>query len=634
MAGWLCLAYAILRHGLPSGGVALEAFASGKCLYRRMEFVSTRKRLPGISGGMSSRRPFRFRRYWPAGVVLATGLAISAGLGWRLDRQAVELDRLRLQRIAEQVRDRLHSKLQTTDLIMRHAQDYFGSQESFSHGMFREWCRKYGWSITAPWMHGLAFYTNLNTGRWRATVPPDPNQWKAADFKAFRQSADTATVNLGFAYGYSHAADKRWPADYASALAFADGNSSFAVALLDNTPSTTDRRIAVERAGGAAEFGATVIVPVYEMERDQWRDQLVRSRFSSEVRRYNWNLSRGVLLAPVDYGKVESLIWGEGPREVAVEIFAAGQPTFDAWLNPTGQSARALDHGSQSYLTVSLPWKLYNAKWTLFVYTLPAFAEGSPRYMARLTFAAGAVMTLLAAALVGVALQARGRQELLTEQIREARDALASAQKERERLNHDLHDHAIQALYAIQLGLGDTAQKLAGESDRVRGQFTAVRQELDGVIAEIRRFIATEERREQPADLSRVLQAIVERARAGTQAQLELHCEAGAVAQLTDDQAVQLANIAREALSNSLRHGQPKRVRVAVHSDAETLRLEVSDDGCGFDPKKQKRGVGLSSMAKRTEDLRGTMELESAPGKGTRAVIRVPASKATPTAAG
>ena len=99
-------------------------------------------------------RSYSLLRDWPAWLTLVVGLAASGGLGLRLHRQAVELDRLRLQRIAEVVLDRLRTKVQTTDLILRQAQDYFGSQENITENMFREWCRKYGWSATAPWMHG------------------------------------------------------------------------------------------------------------------------------------------------------------------------------------------------------------------------------------------------------------------------------------------------------------------------------------------------------------------------------------------------------------------------------------------------------------------------------------------------
>jgi signal transduction histidine kinase len=244
-----------------------------------------------------------------------------------------------------------------------------------------------------------------------------------------------------------------------------------------------------------------------------------------------------------------------------------------------------------------------------------------------MTIAAGAVFSLLATALVGVALRARNRQELMTEQIREARDALAAAQREREKFSRDLHDGTIQSLYAIQLGLGHTVEKLEAEPAKARREFSAVRRELDAVIAEIRQFITTEAEVEKPVDFSAVLQSLVQRARNGTKAQIALHCDPKASERLTGDRAVQLANIAREALSNSLRHANPQRVEVALRSDGETVVLEVSDDGTAFDTNRSARkGIGLSNMAARAREMGGPSEVRSAPGEGTRVVVRVPAS--------
>ena len=95
---------------------------------------------------------------------------------------------------------------------------------------------------------------------------------------------------------------------------------------------------------------------------------------------------------------------------------------------------------------------------------------------------------------------------------------------------------------------------------------------------------------------------------------------------LSGDQSVQLANITREALSNSLRHAKPRHLTVTLRSDRETVTLEVSDDGMGFDPAAPRRsGVGLSSITARTQEMRGTLDIQSAPGKGTRIIVHVPA---------
>src|SRR5689334_13972788 len=111
---------------------------------------------------MLARSSYRLRRYWPVALILLAGLAVSAGLGWRLYRQAVEVDRARLGRIGKTVREALLLRMQTTDLYLRDGEDYFGSQERITWPMFREWCMKYGWSINTPWLHGVAFYTNSN----------------------------------------------------------------------------------------------------------------------------------------------------------------------------------------------------------------------------------------------------------------------------------------------------------------------------------------------------------------------------------------------------------------------------------------------------------------------------------------
>ena len=243
-------------------------------------------------------------------------------------------------------------------------------------------------------------------------------------------------------------------------------------------------------------------------------------------------------------------------------------------------------------------------------------------------------MTLLATALVIVALRARNQQELLTDQIREARDALAAAQREREKFSRDLHDGTIQSLYAIQLGLGHTVEKLEAEPARARREFSAVRRELDAVIAEIRQFITVEAGPEKSVDFNAVLHALVQRVCNGTTAQIALHCDPGASERLTGDRAVQLANVAREALSNSLRHAKPHRVEIVLRSDRETVVLEIFDDGSGFDPKAPRRsGVGLASIAARTQHMKGTLDIQSASGKGTRIVVQVPAAPPEPKAA-
>ena len=90
--------------------------------------------------------------------------------------------------------------------------------------------------------------------------------------------------------------------------------------------------------------------------------------------------------------------------------------------------------------------------------------------------------------------------------------------------------------------------------------------------------------------------------------------------------ALCLYRVAQETLHNAATHAGAGHVMVSlVHRDRE-LELSVRDDGCGFDPVVARRrgGLGLLSIDERVRLVGGVVELESAPGRGTTVVVRVP----------
>jgi signal transduction histidine kinase len=95
----------------------------------------------------------------------------------------------------------------------------------------------------------------------------------------------------------------------------------------------------------------------------------------------------------------------------------------------------------------------------------------------------------------------------------------------------------------------------------------------------------------------------------------------------------ELYRIAEEALNNALKHAEPTSIVVTIRAEGEPpdqqVELEVVDDGRGFDPDaaSEAGGLGLVSMAQRAEKLRGTLELTSAPGQGTRVSVSVGAQE-------
>jgi len=86
-----------------------------------------------------------------------------------------------------------------------------------------------------------------------------------------------------------------------------------------------------------------------------------------------------------------------------------------------------------------------------------------------------------------------------------------------------------------------------------------------------------------------------------------------------------LFRVAQEALANVARHSGASRAEIDLIYDADRLTLRVADDGRGFDStKRSQEGFGLQSMSERLEKLGGRVDVESAPGEGTRVICVCP----------
>jgi signal transduction histidine kinase len=593
-----------------------------------------------------------FRRFWPVAAVLLAGLTASCGLGWRFHERSVEVDRARFRSLTNAVMEALDTRVEKVETILRQFQDYLSPQPALTAPVFGAWVWKRDIHDSVPWCCGLGFYTNENAGQWRKSLPSNTAAWGAQDLALFRNLAYKTPIILSKSFSVPnspyvwpkitfqtwqgcpartsdiHASDVRW-----SAAA--------------NRVLTTSWQ-SFRPQGSNPPCGASLVVSVLEADNEALENsQPLRSRdFKDE---FFWNLCRGVIIAPIDYVKLEADIWSDIPKEVGVEIYASFVPRREKWLNPKAEGSHALDLRFDPYFCDTVLWKMYGSRWAVFIYTTPLFEEASPQRMVVLTMAEGMGMTLLASALVGVALRARSRQVAMTAEITEARDALTAAEKEREKLGHDLHDGAIQSLYAIQLKLGRAAERLkpgsagvpagaclsdnlpvpsmSGALPGVAGELSTARDELDSVIAEIRRFIHTQEAAEEPIELAAVLKVIARQTSVGEGAQIETHCEPEASKRLSPVQAVQAANIAREALSNAARHAKARQIKITLTSTDGSVWLEVADDGLGFDPNGvARRGIGLKSMRNRAAELGGRLEIDSGPGRGTRVRVQFPVS--------
>jgi len=88
--------------------------------------------------------------------------------------------------------------------------------------------------------------------------------------------------------------------------------------------------------------------------------------------------------------------------------------------------------------------------------------------------------------------------------------------------------------------------------------------------------------------------------------------------------------VLQEAVSNAVKHARARHVTVALRDGGDEIRLEVVDDGIGFDPDAAMTspGLGLISMRERLSLVRGDMTVESRPGRGATIRASVPLSRA------
>jgi signal transduction histidine kinase len=108
---------------------------------------------------------------------------------------------------------------------------------------------------------------------------------------------------------------------------------------------------------------------------------------------------------------------------------------------------------------------------------------------------------------------------------------------------------------------------------------------------------------------------------------MEAHLLATELPPLPESVAGELYRIAQEALNNVLKHAAATSVTVRISTEGESqqLRLEVVDDGTGFEPEtvRDGGGVGLANMQQRAEALGAKLEVISSPGRGTKVSISV-----------
>ena len=196
--------------------------------------------------------------------------------------------------------------------------------------------------------------------------------------------------------------------------------------------------------------------------------------------------------------------------------------------------------------------------------------------------------------------------------------------EERARIAHDLHDGTIQSLYALGLECDAMASR-RDFPEEVREALAGTVARINELIADIRSYITmleaatTLEQPELTRDLAFVIRQIVPPSIATV-----VNIAAAALQELTARESEDLLYIAREALSNSVRHGAPAKIAVDLRQTGDETVLTVQDNGVGFDENSTRRGLGTITMRTRCERLGAALTIIPIPGMGTTVRVAMP----------
>lgn len=198
--------------------------------------------------------------------------------------------------------------------------------------------------------------------------------------------------------------------------------------------------------------------------------------------------------------------------------------------------------------------------------------------------------------------------------------------EEREQLNRDLHDGVLQSLYAVGLRLEAGQSAPQADTASLTGLIAQALEQLKLTMKQIRSYIAGPQlTREEPSPFDTALPALIQSMTFSAAPQFHVDMEPHLAINLSHEQTESLLLIVREALSNCLRHSKASEGVVTAQRQNGALRIEVRDDGIGFDPATtQQASHGLANMGARAIAIGADLQIVSQPGQGARIALTLP----------
>ena len=301
------------------------------------------------------------------------------------------------------------------------------------------------------------------------------------------------------------------------------------------------------------------------------------------------------------FGWTGSQVLGQRLDLLMPERFHAGHHGHIAHFGLTGTTSRRMGDGT-------------------IIYGLRANGEEFPldASISQLETPEGKLFTVI---LRDVTERVRAQEELAAF----AAEASAVREQEKARVARELHDELAQSLTALKMDTMWVRDSLSSDPAMALEKLAGMLAMLDDSIAATRRIAADLrplllDDLGLPPAIEWLTQNFMQRS--GVACELDMD----EALELHEPYATAVFRIVQESLANVAKHANATEVEVVVARTAGEVTLRINDNGAGFQPggPRKLKSLGLAGMRERAHLLKGTLDIDSAPGAGTRVEARIP----------
>jgi signal transduction histidine kinase len=194
----------------------------------------------------------------------------------------------------------------------------------------------------------------------------------------------------------------------------------------------------------------------------------------------------------------------------------------------------------------------------------------------------------------------------------------------------EIHDTLAQGFVGIALQLQAVEKAMPDAPDKAERHLALAQSMVSHSLVEARRTVwDLRAQALETSDLTTAFSDTARRMTEGTSVATEIRVS-GEIRRLPSQIENNALRIAQEALTNAIKHAEPKHVLIELDFEAANLQLRVKDDGRGFDPEGMLATAdghfGLLGMRERVEHVGGRLTLSSRPGEGTEVWATIPIS--------